>query len=1188
MSEEGGDVHQRAEVSGQGRVVQAGRDLYHAERDQHVYLGDGPHGRRRTTGPVVEDCPYPGLAAFDADQARWFFGRDDVVAELLARLDRRLTTGGIQVVVAPSGAGKSSLLRAGLLPALARSALPGSSRWSGVVFTPTAEPLEAWGRHVTGDERIVVVDQFEELFTLCADEAERRAFVAALAESAGKALVVVGVRADFYAACVDHPPLRAALQDAPLVVGALTEAQLREAILHPAHDVGLEVEPGLVELLLRELGATTGSGYEAGRLPLLAHALRACWQQRSGATLTVQGYRDTGGIGRAIAVTAEQVYEALSDDDRRRARSLFLRLVKIGDEDTRRRLTGTDPDARDVVEAFTQARLLTRAQDTVEITHEALLRHWPRLREWIDADRSGRLVHQELEDTAGAWALRGRDPSLLYRGSRLDAALEWAGTAAPGDLDAVAGEFLLASKRARRRDARRRTAVVAVLAVLALVASTVAVVAYQQQGDARRQRDLATYHRVLAEADRLRDVDVSLSAQLTLVAHRMRPDDRTRTRLIGAANATLATPLPTHDVLAMALSPDGRTLVTGGGDHTVRLWDVSDPFYPGPLGAPMTGHTAIVSSVAFSPDGRRIASGAEDRTVRLWDLNGTAHDVLTGHTDDVRAVAFSPDGRTLASGGDDDSIRLWDVSDPARPRSAGVTAAHTDDVRALAFSPDGALLVSGGDDAVRLWRPSDPLTPVGTPLSHGSAVGAVAVSPDGRTLATGSADDTIRLFDLVDPGRPRYVRQLTGHTSGVRDLAFSRDGQTLASGGYDAKARLWSVGRPEAAAALGPPLAGHANTITAVALSPDGRTLFTGGTDSSVRLWHRTGLLTAAHAGTVWSLAFSPDGRTLASAGRDRAVRLWDVSSSARPAPRGAITGDSAAGARPASVAFHPDGRTIAVGGEDHTVRLWDVSGEPTPLGDPLTGHTDIVRAVTFTRDGRLLASVDDQGVVRLWDVATPTSPRLLATQPPRLEGILLSVAFSPDSRLLATGGTNTGVPLWSVADPAHPAPAPTLSGHTNAALSVAFSPDGRTLASVGGDRTVRLWDVSDPARPTALGQPLTGHGDTVWSVAFSPDGRTLVTGGADRSVRLWDVSRPADAKPVGDPLLGHSDFVHRVAFSPDGHTVASAGVDRSVLLWELDVERDVERICAATRTALDTASWQRYVTGEYDPPCRG
>ncbi|NUT93564.1 MAG: hypothetical protein HOY78_16255 [Saccharothrix sp.] len=1177
--DEAGRVDQRAEASGQARVFQAGRDVYHAERDQHVYFGDGPHGRRRTSGPVVGDCPYPGLAAFDVEQARWFFGRDGLVAELVDRLDRRSTTGGVQLVVAPSGAGKSSLLRAGLLPALDRSALPGSNRWSRAVFTPTAEPLAALERHVTGDERIVVVDQFEEVFTLCADDAERREFVAALGAVADDALVVVGVRADFYAACVDHPVLRAALQDAPLVVGAMTEDQLREAILHPARDVGLEVEPGLVELLLGELGAT-GSGYEAGRLPLLAHALRACWQQRSGATLTVQGYRDTGGIAGAIAVTAERVYTALDDDGRRRARSLFLRLVKVGDEDTRRRLTGAEPD--DVVEAFTRARLLTRERDTVEITHEALLRHWPRLREWIDTDREGRLVHQELEETAGTWADRGRDPSLLYRGSRLEAARAWADSAAPGELGSTAREFLLASTRARRRDARRRTAAVVVLAVFALVGSTAAVIAHQREGEAQRQRELAEYHRVLAEADRLRDVDVSLSAQLTLVAHRMHPDDRTRTRLISAASAPLSTPLPTHDVLAMALSPDGRTLVTGGTDHAVRLWDVSDPFHPGPLGKPMTGHQAMVSAVAFSPDGRWIASGAEDRTVRLWDLGGTARGVLTGPTDDVRAVAFSPDGRTLASAGDDDSIRLWDLSDPANPRSTGVATGHTDDVRALAFSPDGTLLASGGDDAVRLWRPSATPTPVGLPTTGVGKVGTVAFSPDGRTLAAGSADDTIRLYDLADPGRPRYVRQLTGHTSGVRAVAFSRDGQTLASGGYDSRARLWSVGRPNDAGLIGHPLAGHASPITAVALSPDGRTLFTGSTDSSVRIWHRPGL-PAAHAGTVWSLAFSPDGHTLATAGRDSAVRLWDVSSAERPTPRGVITVDPSA----AGVAFHPDGRVLAVGGEDHQVRLWDVSGEPVPLGEPLTGHTGVVRAVAFTRDGKVLASVDDQGFLRLWDVTRPASPHLLSARRAHLEGMLLSVAFSPDGKAVAAGGTNSGVPLWTLADLARPTPAPPLSGHTNAALGVAFSPDGRTLASAGGDRTVRLWDVSDPARPAAIGRPLTGHGDAVWSVAFSPDGRTLVTGGADRSVRLWEVSRPDGATPVGDPLTGHANFVHRVAVSPDGRLVASAGTDRSVVLWDLDVERDVERICAATRTALDAEVWRRYVTGEYDPPCR-
>lgn len=383
----GKSVHLEAHAHGQTRVNQAGRDL-------HLHYRDGV--RRVESDATMQECPYPGLASFGREQAQWFFGRDQLTAELIARLDERSRAGGVQVVVAPSGAGKSSLLHAGLLPKLKNGALPGSSRWPTIVFTPTAHPLaalatqiaelmggdpaalaeeltadsrraggmlrEALRGHIGGEDSaarvVVVVDQFEELFTLCTDDQRRRTFIELLFQLASQqsdnkadvrplGLVVVGVRADFYAACANYPHLRTALQNNQLVVGPMSDTELREAILHPAWNVGLDVEAGLVELLLWDLGdtaTTTGeseiTSYEAGRLPLLAHVLRVTWQQRHGHTLTVDGYRSTGGISRAVATTADRVWAGLDPAGQHVARTLFLRLIKIGDgaEDTRRRV----------------------------------------------------------------------------------------------------------------------------------------------------------------------------------------------------------------------------------------------------------------------------------------------------------------------------------------------------------------------------------------------------------------------------------------------------------------------------------------------------------------------------------------------------------------------------------------------------------------------------------------------------------------------------------------------------------------------------------------------------------------------------------------------------------------------------------------------------------------------------------
>ncbi|PWU17451.1 MAG: hypothetical protein C5B48_15920, partial [Candidatus Rokuibacteriota bacterium] len=1141
-------------------------------------------------------CPYRGLMPYETEDGDLFFGREEVVRSIL----ERVLEGGFMAVVGPSGTGKSSLARAGLAPAF-RAARRGSV----VVMTPGSDPAAELAR-VLAPRRpsLLIVDQLEEVFTLCRDEGIRALFLDALLDlgQEGSTSIVVVLRADFYGHCADQPRLAAALAEHQHLLGPMNVDEVRRAIDGPARAAGLRLEAGLIEIMLADVEG------EPGALPLLSHALYETWARRDGRVLTAAGYRAAGGAGGAIGHTAEEVFLGCNGREQTLMRQMFLRLTELGEttEDTRRRVLLPEliPDgdsggeATAVLERLARARLVV-VGDNVEVAHEALIREWPRLQGWLAADREALRTLQQLTIAARSWAETGRDEADLYRGPRLAGAIELAGGGR--QLSRVEREFVEASAAAQDRElsnARRRTrrlrALLAVVAT-ALVAAVIAgAFALMQRGNARHSATVAQAGRLAAQSREEAGQHPDLALLLALEAERLNSSVDTRGALLGALErgSRIRAWLQGFGspVEATAFSPDGKLLATATAAGTT-VWNTATWR---PEGAPLRSSQGGWDWVDFSPDGRTLAIAGGKGRVELWDVASrkelrelTAPGAAGPEEAGVAFVRYSPDGRVIAGGPQGDNhVTLWSaatgriIGRPITVKPPGSGGAQW-----VSFSPDSKrIAVPGASGNVGIWEVATGHR-IGRPLAIGklkSDVEAAIFSPDGRTLIASDDSGSVSFVDIAT-GRPVRPPLSVGDTpAGLLDL--SPDGRLLASSSYTGSVFVWDM---KTGRLYGSPLTADTSPVNDVTFSPDGRTLVSSHGRSAV-VWSMTGEQAIGKplggpADPITEVAFSPDGKRLAAGRLDGGTIVYDTATR-RQLLR--IDGNSTVTA----VAFQPDGMLVAVGTLDGHVRFFDPQTGAS-VGSPLDKGGLPKWQLAFSPDGRLLAVAVDpngaedstfnaqrrQGEVQLWDarsrrrVGRPIEPG---------GGSVLSLAFNRDGTLLATGGPGR-LDLWDVATEAHHGKSMRVAD--DGVTSVAFDPSGGLVAGGGAIGPVRVWRVSDqrPAFP-----PLTGQTATT-GASFDPTGPFLATSSAFGGTRLWDPAtglaygdelisdEPASLAPTMDlpPFLGL-----RNTFSPDGKLLAVPGVDTRAMLWDVDPAAWRRRACAIVGRNLRREEWKLYL----------
>jgi WD40 repeat protein/DNA-binding SARP family transcriptional activator len=1140
-----------------GRASSERRELRRSEAQlaDVVALAAGRDRVPRDVETETVICPFKGLASFEDADAEYFFGRERLVAELIARLVGAPLLG----IVGPSGSGKSSVLRAGLLPALEAGVLPGSAACRQVVIRPGEHPMRALEAAWPGDDEPVAlaVDQFEETFTVCRDEDERTAFIAQLVSATrdrfGRNMVLLAIRADHYGDCAAYPALSRLLADSHVLVGPMRVDELRRAVECPAERVGLHVEPELVEALVDDVDG------QPGALPLLSTALLELWQRREGRRLRHAAYEHAGGVRGAVARLAENAFGRLDPPQQALSRQVLLRLADVDDEGgvERRRVPLHELDdevgeegAR-VVRLLADSRLLTVSAGTVEVAHEALLREWPRLRRWIDESREDLRLERSLHAAAHEWERVGRDDGALLRGARLAEAQDWAQR---GKLPLTETErrFLTASLDRARHDRttrrRRLTFAFGTLAVGLVALAIVALVAINQRHDAENERSVSQSRALGLQAQKTVDVDPGLALRLAQWAVDTSPTRDAEAALRQALLADHQTGVMRADSTiaeTAAYNDNGSRIVAGGDDGVVRIFDARSGRALGRLDA----RHGLLLSARYAPGADAIGLGFADGTLLVTDAT-LGHPRRLLHVKDVsvNSVAFSRTADRLAAGLGDGTVRVLPVDGGGRAVTLRTQQQAVDGVD---ISADASRVVSAGEDGtVRLWTVADGS---GRLLERASLPErSVRFSPDGRSILAVGDDRLVRSFD-ARTGAARAPQQ--GGDRELTSVAFSADGSRFAVGGYDGAIRVWST-------AGGTPLTilrGQGARVRDVGFGPTSVRVVSAGDDGTVRTWN-TGRTVSWNAGpsTVRNIEFSPDGRSIATGSDDGTVRIWDAATGrlrkSLPGPGDYTTGRFSPRADEVVIAHFGSANALVWPLSAATAHV--VVQRPKPDG---------MNVARFDPSGRRIVYADSVGHVAVLDRRNGRQVSLRGAPKD-----VWDVRVSPDGQHVAGATLRGDVLVWSLDHPARPERV--LRGHHSSVNAIAFSHDGR-LVSGGSDRTVRVWN---PATGDSV--VLRGHLDEVTTAIFTNDGARVLSSSSDGTLRLWDAQG-------GDQLavLQSGDVpINDVALSRSGQ-IATMGKDGMVRVFACEVCGDLRQVRALARARapqpLTPAERRRYLS---------